>query len=122
MKKFFLLKCVVLLFLLLVAGCGGEKHGAGIDPNAPKVTVRDVFFDRSLYNTLVNLEGTILSQCGSPDKCWYFMEDDTGRILVDMRPAGFALPAAIGKTARVTGTIKSGRDGYKILAQGVEIL
>lgn len=123
MRKVFQSRIFLLLLALFVAaGCSGEKYGAGIDPDAPMVTVSDVYLDNSLLNQVVNLEGTIISQCGSPDKCWYFMEDETGRILINLKPAKFVLPAAIGKTAKVTGTVQGGRDGYQIIAQGVEIL
>ncbi len=123
MKKVFTTNLFLLLLIIFVAvGCSGEQHGAGIDPYAPNVTVRDVFLDHSLLNQVVTLEGTIISQCGSPDKCWYFMEDETGRILVNLRPGNMALSASIGKTAKVTGRVQGNRDGFQIIAQGVKVL
>lgn len=122
MRKIILSRFFLLLGLFALAGCGGEKYGAGIDPDAPMVTVSDVYLDLSLLNQVVNLEGTIISQCGSPDKCWYFMADKTGRILVNLKPGKMVLPGAIGKIAKVTGTVHGSRDGYQIIAQGVEVL
>lgn len=114
---------LLLLGLFAVSGCSGEQqYGSGIDLNVPKVTVRDVYLDHSLRNQVVTLKGTIITQCGAPDKCWYFMEDETGRILVNLAPGNMVLPASIGKTAKVTGMVQGGRDGYQIIAQGVEIL
>ncbi|MEK6201773.1 MAG: hypothetical protein N2A40_05065 [Desulfobulbaceae bacterium] len=124
MKNFFLL----LLILLLTTACSGEggdagnTYGSGIDPQAPIIKVKDAYLDKSLQGKVVSLEGTILSQCGSPDKCWYFMEDETGRMFVNLKPANFTLPAAIGKKAKVTGTIQQAKDGYQIIAQGAEVL
>ena len=105
----------------LTVACSGEKYGAGTDRSAPAVTVKDVYLDRSLHENPVTLEGTIIGQCGSPDKCWFFMQDDTGRIFVNLKPSKFTLPAAMGKKVRVTGRIEGARDGYQLIAQGVEV-
>ena len=108
-------------YLILTAACTDEKYGSGIDSKAPLVKVKDVYLDKSLQGKVVNLEGKIISQCQSPDKCWYFMQDETGQILVNLKPANFTLPAAIGKQAQVTGTIQASKDGYQILARGVKV-
>ncbi len=124
MKNFFLL----LSILLLTTACSGDADdagntfGSGVDPQAPVIKVKDVYLDKSLQGKVVSLEGTIISQCQSVDKCWYFMQDDTGRIFVNLKPANFTLPAATGKKAKVTGTIQESRDGYQIIAQGAEVL
>lgn len=107
--------------LLLTAACSGEKYGAGVDPQAPLVTVKDVHMDTSLQGKLVNLEGEIISQCQSPEKCWYFMQDATGRIFVNLKPANLSLPAAIGKKSKVTGTVLKTGDGFQVVAQGVQV-
>jgi uncharacterized protein YdeI (BOF family) len=124
MKSFFLL----LAILLLTAACSGDAgdagniFGSGVDQQAPVIKVKDVYFDKSLQGKVVSLEGTIISQCQSADKCWYFMQDDTGRIFVNLKPANFTLPAAIGKKAKVSGTIQKTTDGFQIIAQGAEVL
>jgi uncharacterized protein YdeI (BOF family) len=114
---------IILLTLLCVtAACSGEKYGAGVDTAAPIVTVKDVYLDRSLQDNPVTLEGTIIGQCGSPDKCWFFMQDATGRIFINLKPSKLSLPAAMGKKVRVTGMIQGDKEGYQIVAQGVEVL
>jgi uncharacterized protein YdeI (BOF family) len=117
------MKYLLLLFsiMLLTVACSGEKYGTGVDPEAALVTVKDVYMDQSLQGKIVNLEGEIISQCQSPDKCWYFMQDATGRIFVNLKPANFTLPAAIGRKAKVTGTVQGTRDGLQIIAQGVKV-
>lgn len=116
-------RALLLLSLLLVTvGCSGEKFGTGTDKTAPVVTVKDVYLNQSLRSRPVTLEGTIIGQCGSPDKCWFFMQDDTGRIFINLKPSGLSLPAAIGKKVRVTGTIQGAKEGYQIVATGGEVL
>jgi uncharacterized protein YdeI (BOF family) len=118
------MKRVLLLLSLLCAtvACSGDKFGTGTDKAAPVVTVKDVYLNRSLHKNPVTLEGTIIGQCGSPDKCWFFMQDDTGRIFINLKPAKLSLPAAIGKKVRVTGMIQGAREGYQLVAQGGEVL
>lgn len=118
------MKRIMMLLAVLCAtvACSGEKYGAGTDKAAPTVSVKDVYLDRSLQDHPVNLEGTIIGQCGSPDKCWFFMQDDTGRIFINLKPSKFSLPAAMGKKVRVTGMIQGAKEGYQIIAQGVEVL
>ncbi len=106
---------------ILMAACSDKQYGAGADSSAAAVTVKDVYLDRSLHDGLVTLEGTIIGQCGSPDKCWFFMQDGTGRIFVNLKPANFSIPAAMGKTVRVTGVVQGAKDGYQLIAQGVEV-
>ena len=117
MKYFFLF----LSFLLLFAACSGEKYGSGIDSQAPFIKVKDVYLNKSLQGKVVNIEGEIISQCQSPDKCWCFMRDETGRIFVNLKSANFTMPAAIGKQAKVTGTIQGSEDNYQIIARGVKV-
>ncbi len=117
--RYLALFCLLLLF---TAACSGDQYGAGVDPQAPLVTVKDVYIDTSLQGKLVSLEGNIIGQCGAPEKCWYFMEDATGRIFVNLKPANFSLPAAVGRKAKVTGTVLKTEDGYQVVAQGVQIL
>lgn len=113
---------LLLSLLLATAACSGEKFGTGTDKTAPVVTVKDVYLNQTLQNRPVTLEGTIIGQCGSPDKCWFFMQDDSGRIFINLKPSGLSLPAAIGKKVRVSGTIQGAKEGYQIIATGGEVL
>ncbi len=119
MKSFIFLLTV--FCLTTTAACSGEKYGAGIDSNAPKVSVKDVHLNKNLKDQLINLEGTIISQCQSPDKCWFFMEDQTGRIFVNLKPAQFTIPGGMGKKVQVTGKIQPMNNEFQIMAQGVKI-
>lgn len=112
----------IFVLLLTLAGYSAEQYGAGVSNEITTVTVRDIVFDPSLRNKLVNLEGIIIAQCVSPEKCWFFLNDGTGNILINLKPEGFALPARIGKKARVTGVVTYTRGGLQIIARGVEVI
>lgn len=110
----------LLLVSLALAGCSGEKYGAGVDPSAPKVQVKDVFLKQELIGTKVTLEGSIVSQCQS-NGCWFFLQDDTGQIYIDLAKSGLTLPALPGKRAVTSGTVARSQNNYLLIATGVEV-
>ncbi|MBW2475417.1 MAG: DNA-binding protein, partial [Deltaproteobacteria bacterium] len=81
-----------LVATLILAGCGGEKYGAGVDASAQMVKVKDVFLKKNLLGQKVTLEGKIVSQCQS-NGCWFFLQDETGQLYIDMATNKFSLPS-----------------------------
>ncbi len=118
MKTLFL--TAVLFVSLVLAGCGGEKYGAGVDPAAPKVQVKDVFLKQELMGKKVTLEGNIVSQCQS-NGCWFFLKDETGQIYIDLSKSQLSLPARPGKLAVASGTVARSQQNYLLIATGVEV-
>lgn len=118
MKKLFL--TAFLLIPLMLAGCGSDKYGAGVDSNAPKVTVKDIFLQPELLGKKVTLEGRIVSQCQS-NGCWFFLQDDTGQVYIDLSRNQFSLPSLPGKQAIASGTVARSQNSYQLIASGVEV-
>lgn len=115
------------VFSALLVACSSEQYGAGISVEAPTVKVKDIVFNPSLQNKVVNLEGIIIGQCQRPKKCWFFLHDGTGSIFINQRPkpggpANFYLPSSVGKKAKVTGVVTSNQDGLQVIASGVEVI
>ncbi|MGO9019912.1 MAG: hypothetical protein ACLQVJ_16375 [Syntrophobacteraceae bacterium] len=107
-----------ILVSMLLSGCT-EKFGQSVDSIAPRATVIKIITDQSLSSKVINIEGTILSECESG--CWFFLKDDTGHILVDLAPSHFTIPSKVGKKALVTGTVSREKDDVKVIAKAVEI-
>lgn len=118
MKRLNIVAAIALAFLF-VAGCT-EKYGQGVNKNIPTIKVKDVIVNPSFQNKLVNLEGKILTQCGTKG-CWFFLKDDTGHILIDCDPKGFSIPPNIGRNVKVTGVVSREAGDVKIIAHGVEV-
>ena len=93
-----LLLITLLLVSLVLAGCGGETYGSGVDSSAPKVKVKDVFLKQELLGKKVTLEGKIVSQCQS-NGCWFYLQDETGQIYIDLSKSQLTLPSRPGKLA-----------------------
>lgn len=116
MKKIILVMIAALVF----AGCAAEKYGSGVDGTARKVKVKDIMLYPELQGKRVTLEGKIVTQCMS-NGCWFFLEDGTGQVFVNLAPSNFSLPAKTGRPARVTGIVWTVKDGYQVIAEGVEV-
>ena len=115
MKAFALLSILV---SLLLSGCA-QQFGQSVDPNAPRSTVIKIIADQSLNNKVINIEGTIFTECEAG--CWFFLKDDTGHILVDLAPNRFTIPMKVGRRVLVTGTVFREKDDVKVIAKAVEI-
>ena len=109
-----------LSLLLLVTGCGGEKYGAGVDARAPKVKVKDLFLQQGLLGQKVTLEGKVVSQCQS-NGCWFFLQDDTGQVYIDLATNKFSLPAMPNKQVVASGTVAMDQRNILLVATGVEV-
>ncbi|MBW2518931.1 MAG: DNA-binding protein [Deltaproteobacteria bacterium] len=119
MRKIFLM-LAIMLAPLLIAGCGEEKYGSGVDPNAPSVKVKDVFLKKDLLGQKVTLEGEIVSQCQS-NGCWFFLRDDTGQIYIDLSTNNFSLPSMPNKHVVASGTVVTSKKNILLVATGVEV-
>lgn len=117
MKKLFLF--LVLLFVCTQA-YAGTKYGAGVDESAKKVKVADVFLKKELMGQKVTLEGRIVSQCQS-NGCWFFIQDETAQVFVDLKKNNFTLPHMLSKTVAVSGTVDGTKYDIKLIATGVEV-
>ena len=115
-----LLLITTLFVSLVLAGCSGETYGTGIDPDAPKVQVKDVFLKKELLGKKVTLEGRIVSQCQS-NGCWFYLQDETGQIYIDLAKSQLTLPSRPGKLALASGTVSRSKQSYLLVATGVEV-
>lgn len=109
-----------LMALLFLSGCTNEKYGAGVDSSAQKITVKEAFLKKSLLGQTVTLEGKIVSQCQS-NGCWFFLQDDTGQIYIDLSTNKFSLPSLPNKQVTASGTVVKSNNSILLVATGVEV-
>ncbi len=118
--KILLLGYVLVVSFFLAACSGGEKYGAGVDPGAPKVKVKEMFLRSDLMDKKVTLEGRIVSQCAS-NGCWFYLQDETGQVYIDLSRNGFELPSLPNKTAIASGTVARNQQAFLLIATGVQV-
>lgn len=124
-KLFSLTLFVCLCTLLAAGGCIGET---GTDPPSEitweRVSIREIHgheLDHAdaccapiSLNEIngtspegsgipVEVGGTIVSQC--PAGCWFIVDDGSGQLYVDLKPANMVIPPSVGKRVIVRGTV-----------------
>ena len=107
-----------------ISGCNGnsgdnsERYGVNISEKEV-VSVKDIYSNPNEYlNQTVRLEGEIVRECSSG--CWFFLEDKTGTIYVDINPSGLSIPPKVGKKVVVEGVPENRNGRITINGKGVE--
>ena len=116
---------IIILIILGISGCSSnssdnsERYGVNITEKKV-VSVKDIYTNPNEYlDQTVRLEGKIVREC--PSGCWFYLEDNTGKIFVDINPSGLSIPQRVGKKVTVEGELKR-KDGRIIfIGKGVEI-
>lgn len=110
---------VILMAVVLLPGCARkDQYGSAIDPASTLQKVSDILSKPESYlGKQVVLKGRIDLECGSG--CWFYLDDGTGRIYVDLKSGGFAIPQRVGKTVTVIAKIAKEEDMLMANATGV---
>jgi len=115
---------IVILIILDISGCSSnssdnsERYGVNITEGRV-VNVKDIYTNPNEYlNQTIRLEGEIVRECGSG--CWFFLEDETGTIYVDINPSGLSIPPKVGKKVIVEGVPENKNGRISIVGKGVE--
>jgi uncharacterized protein YdeI (BOF family) len=112
---------IIILIILGISGCSSntsEKYGVDISEKET-TSVKDILANSEEYlNQTVRLEGKIVRECSSG--CWFFLEDETGTIFVDINPSGLSIPPKVGKKVVVEGVPENKNGRISIVGKGVE--
>jgi uncharacterized protein YdeI (BOF family) len=129
-KKIKLIGLFLVIFIMVVsmAGCSGNSGGNsnknseryGVDITEKEVTnIKNILTNPDEYlEQTVRLEGKIVREC--PTGCWFFLEDETGKIYVDINPSGISIPPKVGKKVVVEGVPTNRNGRVSIIGKGVE--
>lgn len=118
MRKFIIMLCIAALFG--VACSSAELYGQNVPKDVPKVQVKDVLLQPALQGKVVALEGIVVTQCTS-NGCWFFLNDSTGQLFIDLAPKGFSIPPRTKRVAKVFGMVQQREGSAVLVAYGVEI-
>jgi len=120
---------IIILIILGISGCSGnssgdisnnssEKYGVSI-AEKETTSVKDILSNSDEYlDKTIRLEGKIVREC--PSGCWFFLEDNTGTIYVDINPSGLSIPPKVGKKVVVEGVPENKNGRISIVGKGVE--
>jgi uncharacterized protein YdeI (BOF family) len=106
---FILFVCGLACFLI-VAGCSNKSENT--------VKIGDILENPGAYNgTKIAISGEVVNQCGSG--CWFFLDDGSGTIYIDLLPNNFAIPPMRGSKVTVVGTVLVEGEDVSILGTSV---
>ncbi len=120
MKTRTYLTFLVVWCLITFAGCKREdKYGKALDAELAYETVGTILSNPANFlDKEVGLKGKIATECGSG--CWFYLDDGTGSIYVDLAPGNFAIPQRTGRVVKLWGRVVKDEERIVIYAQGVE--
>ncbi len=113
---------VLLLTVVALCACGSRKVTMGkAVPASPEITVAGAITSAptQFEGKTVVVRGKISREC--PAGCWFWIQDQTGELYVDIKPSNLAIPQRVGKPITVVGTVvlESGRP--QLIGTGLEL-
>ncbi len=119
-KKTHILIISILILVGLAIDASAKVYGGSFDNSAPTIKVGSITPDKNGQTMII--EGVISAQCQG-DGCWLALKDDTGEVMVDLKPYDFRIPqGSTGKKARIYGRIKIGARGALVEAISIQVL
>jgi uncharacterized protein YdeI (BOF family) len=87
-------------------------------PTPVPVTVRQLIdAEGMLTGHKVAMTGTVILECTSG--CWFFLDDGTGKIYIDLATAGLHIPQKVGSRVTLAGDIAGSGGSLHIQAEAV---
>lgn len=115
MKYFF---GIALSIAILFIACAKKAEYGQKITTAQQVKIKDIL-SKEYVGKDVKLDGRITLECGSG--CWFNLEDETGKIYVDLLPSNFAIPQWVGKAVMVNGRVIEEEGEIKLIGKGVTL-
>jgi hypothetical protein len=112
--------------LVTLIGCGAPSVALTPTPAAAMqtptaVTVRQLIDGSEKYaGQTISLTGKIVVEC--PEGCWFFMDDGTAKIYVDLKPAGLTIPQKVGSRIELIGKTKGTGGNLQVLGDKIKFL
>ncbi len=113
---------LLIAVLSLVAACGVIAPPTPTPtavPTPAAVTVRQLIDSGEKFTGhKVAMTGTVILECTSG--CWFFLDDGTGKIYIDLATAGLHIPQKVGSRVTLRGDIVGSGGNLHIAAEEVD--
>lgn len=105
--------------LITLPGCVAAPAPMPTPVQAPvPVTVRQLIDSEERFvGHKVAMTGTVILECTSG--CWFFLDDGTGKICIDLATAGLHIPQKVGSRVTLRGDIVGSGGNLHIAAEEV---
>ena len=119
-SKFVSLAVLVAIVIINIAGCSRNKKFGEEITTIETTKIKDILANSGQYDSqTVKVEGKIIQEC--PAGGWFYLQEGTSIIYINLHPTGFAIPQSVGKHAVAEGKLRSKEGGLEIVGKGVEI-
>jgi len=110
-----------LSLVVSISGCGPKETNYGQPLSADAITpIKDILSNpEGFVGETVKVEGIVRDEC--PAGGWFFLEDETGIIYVNLHPSYFAIPQVIGGRVTAEGRVRKEGPQVEIIGKGVEL-
>ena len=118
--KFLSLAVLIAIVIIGIAGCSRNKKFGEEIAEIRITRIKDILIAPDKYiDKTVKVEGKIIQEC--PAGGWFYLQEGTSIIYVNLHPSGFAISQSVGKDAVAQGRLHSKERGLEIVGKGVEI-
>ncbi len=110
----------VMLFLLIaLSGCAAASTMTPTPlPTPIPVTVSQLIAGEGQFaGKKISMNGTVLLECTTG--CWFFLDDGTGKIYIDLATAGLHIPQKVGSRVTLVGNTSGSGGQLRIEAEEV---
>ncbi len=99
---------IIIFFFFIFFGsleANTNQHGSSFDETIPLIQISSISESSDINGKIISLEGMISAQCKN-DGCWFKLKDNTGEVLIDMKPYDFRIPMKmIGRKIKLNGLV-----------------
>ncbi len=87
-------------------------------PTPVTATVRQLIENEAQFaGRKISMRGTVLIECTTG--CWFFLDDGTGKIYIDLAVAGLHIPQKVGSRVTLIGNTSGSGGQLRIEAEAV---
>ncbi len=115
-----LARALILIALIAMAVQAVQAADEPVELKGDAVKIQDIVKNEPAYHGKnVVIQGKIETECASG--CWFILNDESGRLYVNILPSNFVIPQKSGSNARVYGEVTTKNGDPTMIGKIVEI-
>jgi len=121
-KKYIIIFSLFLLLPISFTEANTNQYGSVYDDTIPLKPISYLFESAGINERILSFQGIITAQCKS-DGCWFKLKDNTGEVLVDLKPYDFRITLGlVGRKVKLNGLVNTKGGKVKVDAISVIVL
>lgn len=122
LKKSMAISSFIIFFSIISTWAETNQYGSTFNDTISLKPISIIFDSADIDGNVLSFQGAITAVCKN-DGCWFKFKDDSGEVLVDLKPYDFRLPEEIvGREVKLNGRVNTKGGKTKVDAISVIIL